>query len=349
MPPSAPPFKVELAHFLGNERVSCPAEVMSSFEQRVHHLGLYAIRLPLYVHIGMDRTDYPWLHRAADSASKKAQNSLFRSLRAQLIIFFVVGLLAAIPTWFTLAPSSLKGFAVCSAVTLAAGLVIFGAARERRFDKRWFDARAVAESAKTLAWRYMMRVPPDFMAENQSADQALITELQAISASRPGAIAELGGVEKDKTQVTSRMRAVRSSSFEERKAFYLAFRVAEERDWYHDKAVFNRKRSSWWYWAVIAIQMCALCMAMLRAADFLKISIAGPLMTLAASFSAWTQAKRHDELGTTYSVAADELINLEQKVELCTSDNELLALAEDVEEAISREHTMWRARRNIAP
>jgi hypothetical protein len=70
-------------------------------------------------------------------------------------------------------------------------------------------------------------------------------------------------------------------------------------------------------------------------------------MTLAAGFSAWTQAKRHDELQTSYAVAADELTNLEAKVELCTSETELLAHVEDVEEAISREHTMWRARRNV--
>lgn len=297
----------------------------------------------------MERGEYPWLHRAADRAAAKAQRSHFRFLGLQLSIFLIVGIFATVPTWWTLAPSWLRGFAVTSAVALAAGLVIIGAARERRYDKSWFDARAVAESAKTLAWRYMMRVPPGFVIESQSADQTFISELQAISGSRPGAVAELGGVEQDRTQISAQMRAVRGSSFDERKAFYLAFRVAEERDWYHEKAALNRRWSNWWYWSVIAIQLAALALTVVRAADFLKVSISGPLMTLAASFSAWTQAKRHDELGTTYSVAADELTNLEQKVEICTSDTELLALAEDVEEAISREHTMWRARRNIAP
>jgi hypothetical protein len=297
----------------------------------------------------MERSEYPWLHRAADRASGQAQKSHFVAMRVQLTIFFIVGVLAVIPTWVSLGPAWLKGFAVASAIALAAGLVIVGAARERRFDKRWFDARAVAESTKTLSWRYMMRMPPSFVVEREAADQTFIDELQAISASRTVAMAELGGVERDRTQMSTHMRAVRNSSFEERKAYYLAFRVAEERDWYHDKAAFNRKRSSRWYWAVIAIQLTALTMAVMRAADFLTLSIAGPLMTLAASFSAWTQARRHDELSTTYSVAAAELTNLEQKVELCTSDTELLTLVEDVEEAISREHTMWRARRNIAP
>ncbi|SRR6266568_8955895 len=297
----------------------------------------------------MDRSDYPWLFRAADRASSEAQDSHFLGLRVQLVVFFIVGLLAAAPTWFHLESQESRELAVASTVFLAVGLVIVGAARERRFDKRWFDARAVAESAKTLSWRYMMRVGSNFAIESTVADQTFIGELQALSASRRGAIAELGGVEKDRTQISALMRTARSSSFDERKAYYLASRVAEERDWYHDKAASNRKLSGRWYWAGIAIQLVALMMAVMRAADFLTFSIAGPLMTLAASFSAWTQAKRHDELGTTYSVAADELTNLEQKVELCTSDTELVALVEDVEEAISREHTMWRVRRNVAP
>ncbi len=297
----------------------------------------------------MERSEYPWLYRAADRASAEAQQSHYVAFRVQLAVFFVVSLLAALPTWFSLGPVWLRGIAVTSAIALAAGLVIVGAARERRFDKRWFDTRAVAESAKTLTWRYMMRVPPSFVIESDAADRMFISELQGISSSRSGAVAELGGVEQDRTQITARMRSVRTSSFDERKAYYLAFRVAEERDWYHDKSAFNRKRSARWYWAVIAIQSVALAVAVLRAGDFVRLSVAGPLMTLAASFSAWTQARRHDELGTTYSVAADELTNLQEKVELCTSDTEFLALIEDVEEAISREHTMWRARRNIAP
>jgi len=297
----------------------------------------------------MERSEYPWLYRAADRASGEAQHSHFVALRVQLTIFFIVGLLAAFPSWFLLGPIWQRGIAAASVIVLAAGLIIVAAARERRYDKRWFDARAVAESAKTLTWRYMMRVPPSFVSEADFADHTFIGELQAISSSRSGAVAELGGVEQDKKQITSHMQSVRASSFDERKAYYLAFRVAEERDWYHDKSASNRKLSARWYWGVIAIQLIALAMAVLRASDFVHLSFAGPLMTLAASFSAWTQARRHDELGTTYSVAANELTNLEAKVEICTSDTELLALVEDVEEAISREHTMWRARRNIAP
>ena len=311
---------------------------------------------PLYLNGGatyrvvsptMDRKEYPWLYRAADRASAEAQERHFLSLGFQLIIFSLVGLLSAIPTWMTLAPKSSRWVALLSAVVLAVGVVVVLSARERKFEKQWFDARAIAESAKTITWRYMMRVPP-FQIENQTAETALIEELQEVSSSRPGALGQIGGIEEDTTQFKPLMRKVRNSSFDERKAYYLASRLADQRDWYHVKAAFNRSHSQRWYWTVLGIQVLAIILAILKAADFLKISPVGFLMTIGASFSAWTQAKRHEDLRTTYSVAEDELNNLEAKLDLCTTETELLGYVEDVEEAVSREHTMWRARRNVA-
>lgn len=218
--------------------------------------------------------------------------------------------------------------------------------REKKYEKVWFDARAVSESAKTLSWRYMMRLPP--FHEEQSADEALIDELQEVGSSRPGALEKIGGIEPNIIQITSLMRKVRQSSFEERKAYYLASRLADQRDWYHTKAAFNRTRSELWYWVVVGTQVAAIVMAILKASGFIEISPVGLLMTAAAGFSAWAQAKRHDDLKTSYSVAANELSNLGAKIELCSSETKLPAHVEDVEEAVSREHTMWRARRSIA-
>lgn len=296
----------------------------------------------------MERCDYPWLYRASDSASGSAQQAHLRALKAQLALFFTVGIFSAVPTWVDLTSSGTRKFAVASALFLAAGLLLAAIARERKYEEQWFEFRAVAESAKTLTWRLMMNMPP-FESEKEQVEQKFIDELEAVSAAQSGPTSKLGGLETDKTQISEVMRTVRKSSFEERKAYYLGFRVVDQRDWYHTKAAFNRRRASQWFWAVVGIQFVALTGSVLRAADIVTIAPTGVLMTLAAAFSAWTQAKRHQELATSYSVAANELTNLEQRVELCTSEIELAPYIEDVEEAISREHTMWRARRNVAP
>ncbi len=57
--------------------------------------------------------------------------------------------------------------------------------------------------------------------------------------------------------------------------------------------------------------------------------------------------KRYDELSNAYSLAGQELTELETIAETTTEERDFVQLVEQVEEAISREHTMWRAKRNV--
>ena len=57
--------------------------------------------------------------------------------------------------------------------------------------------------------------------------------------------------------------------------------------------------------------------------------------------------KRHNELAQTYGLAAQELEELESITVSLTEEGKFLQIVEQVEEAISREHTMWCARRDV--
>ena len=57
--------------------------------------------------------------------------------------------------------------------------------------------------------------------------------------------------------------------------------------------------------------------------------------------------KRYGELAQTYSLAAQELGDQETIASDTTEEADFLALVEQVEETISREHTMWCARRDV--
>ena len=50
--------------------------------------------------------------------------------------------------------------AIAGAVALGLGSLLTLSIRVSNLDKTWFSARAVAESIKTLAWRYMTRADP---------------------------------------------------------------------------------------------------------------------------------------------------------------------------------------------
>jgi hypothetical protein len=51
-------------------------------------------------------------------------------------------------------------FAAVAAIVLLGSIVAKYVSKQRSDDKEWFDGRAVAESVKTLTWRYMMRLKP---------------------------------------------------------------------------------------------------------------------------------------------------------------------------------------------
>ena len=57
--------------------------------------------------------------------------------------------------------------------------------------------------------------------------------------------------------------------------------------------------------------------------------------------------KRHSELARNYSVAAQELGELETISPSVTQESEFCQFVTDVEYAISREHTMWCLRREV--
>jgi hypothetical protein len=102
-----------------------------------------------------------------------------------------------------------------------------------------------------------------------------------------------------------------------------------------------------WFWTTLGLQVAALTFAILKADGIAPFSPAGVIMTVAAGATAWNQAKRHEELSASYSLAAHELADLKTLLTSCADESGFVLLIEDIEEAISREHTMWRARRNV--
>ena len=99
--------------------------------------------------------DFPALYRSADRESERAQRSYLRSLRVRLGALLV----AAFGGALTLTTAA--GFQV------GGGLAFLAFARWAPSSSSpgqplttWYEGRAAAESAKTLAWRYMVRAEP---------------------------------------------------------------------------------------------------------------------------------------------------------------------------------------------
>lgn len=293
----------------------------------------------------MNNQDYPGLFQGADAAAASSQKTYFLLQRIYLGSLIAGGLTGMLSS--SLAGTALNWTYTAMAIVLAIGLIVLWIGRSRQDDDAWFDCRAIAESVKTATWRYMMSAPP--FQDNTLTDQFFISELQEIRNARPESQKHLAGmVVVSNPAITDFMREVRKGTFEKRKLFYVEQRLRDQKVWYSHKAELNSRRGNRWFWGTAALQCAAVVIAIIQSSTGgLGFNIVPVITTCAAVVAAWSQMKRHDELKKTYALAAQELSELEAIANNLASESDFPQLVEQVEEAISREHTMWCARRDV--
>lgn len=286
--------------------------------------------------------DYPALYRAADKAAITAQHQfvLLTSIELGLMIT------AAIVGAFILSDTSMKTIlAITSAILLTAGICITIIQRITKLERIWYDGRAIAESVKTLAWRFMTNSDPYSIALGSKADEIFISNLHSLLLERKAFASRLGGQYNREQQITKRMRNVRDLSAYERKKLYLSERIDEQTQWYSKKTESNRRSATRLFVGTVAAQFLAIIFAFtLGLWQDSIIQLTGVLTTLAAAFMAWTQMRRNEELAQSYGMATQELIFIAEQSEQVRTEEELSNYIVNSEDAISREHKMWLAR-----
>jgi len=293
----------------------------------------------------MSDDNYPTLYRYADTASLKAQGTylLFHKIYLGSLV------LGSVTSAFTaIGSQAVNTFLYTGlAVVLVVGLLILWAMRARQDDKIWFDGRAVAESVKTATWRFMMRAQP--FHEDSSAEPRFLADLKEIREARPYLGKHLAAVmNTDGSAITDFMRGKRSFSLEERRDFYVSARIRDQKAWYAKKAKSNNDSGAKWFWATAILQVVIVILSIVQATSGgLGINPIPIVITCAAAMAAWSQMKRHDELAQSYALAAQELEEIETIASNQTSESAFSQLVEQAENSISREHTMWCARRDV--
>jgi hypothetical protein len=286
---------------------------------------------------------YPGLHAATDSASLRAQRFHFIVIRLQLGLFFLVAITAGLAA---VLPSGLgEEIAVLTAILLAIAILTAWIGRLGQYERAWFTCRAIAESVKSASWLYMMRVPP--FEHDATADSLLANRLREILSVWSGYEKLFAGRDAGHSP-TSKMRDIRNMDFAERKSQYSILRQKDQRDWYSDKCRLNESRATQWFWITTILPVAALVVAIGQARfGPAPVNLISPLMTLAATFLAWSQSKRYEELSQAYSLAAVELEHLQALTMGANNEESLHNVVVDTEEAISREHKMWCVKRSI--
>jgi hypothetical protein len=283
--------------------------------------------------------DFPALFRAADAFSFAQQKAFFVVLALELFLMILATAISVLNVpWSSMA--IVQAIALFGA--LAAAIYLFTA----KPDRHWYSARAVAESAKTLTWRYVTRAEPfdtddlparnhfgrilnDIVEQNCDVTRRFCTDL-------------------DGTQITDAMSALRQSSFDERKTAYVAGRVVEQQSWYARKNKVNDCLAKRSFLVLAGCLVVAGILAICRVRFFdAPIWPTDVFVGLATTILAWTQAKRFSELAASYSLAAYEISVVRLQSESIHDPEALSKFVGDAENAFSREHTQWVARKDV--
>jgi len=209
-------------------------------------------------------------------------------------------------------------------------------------ERTWYQGRAVAESVKTLAWRYAVAGNP-FGLHVADSDSVLLQRFQQVVDQFP----QLGALPSADlaSEITVWMRSTREADFQHRRETYTHSRIEDQRRWYARKAQWNRERAYAWSVGVLLLQFTGIVAAFARGFKLEPLDLLSVVAVLSTVAVAWLQIKQHGTLAQSYAVAALELSAIRNAVPQTADEGEWARFVDESENAISREHTTWRAKR----
>lgn len=283
--------------------------------------------------------DFPAIYRAADHNSLAGQRRFLRATRIRLTLLVVAGLFGILK--WRVGESDLAGIGAACAFGGAIFTELY--LLRSRPDRLWYDGRAAAESTKTLTWRYLVGGAPFTISQHDedAKEDRLMNRFERIAHELQGV--ELIPVAGPGDQITATMRAVRALPFLARQRLYRKYRIEDQRDWYARRARWNERRGLGWSIGLTLIETGGMIAAILKATGAFDVDLIGLAAALAGAATAWLHVKQHQTLASAYAVASHELADISSRIDRSRTEEEWSQFVDQAEEAISREHTMWRA------
>ncbi|MGV3459088.1 MAG: DUF4231 domain-containing protein [Flavobacterium sp.] len=289
--------------------------------------------------MNIEEKDFPGLYQCADKASMKEQKLYFRSIATYLILLILAAFFAYVEDG-----NENSYFKILSAILFLATLSITIGLRVAKPDDIWYNGRAVAESVKTRSWRWMMRAEP-YNSSNEIDSRTFVSNLQTILQQNQSLIGKIGTQASVEDPISDLMIQVRNLNLQQRIAIYREKRITDQALWYTKKAKLNKSYSTGWFIATIILHAAAIiCLLYNIKEPLLKLPIE-VIATAASSILTWSQAKKHNELFSSYSLTAHEIILMKGSTVDLDTEDQFSEYVINCENAFSREHTQWFARK----
>lgn len=283
----------------------------------------------------------PQLFQAADAASLDGQRHYIRGVQARLL-FICGAALTGVTSW-RYGAGRIDLLALARLALFVLTLAIETTLWRQRPEKAWYDGRATAESAKTLAWRYAVGgLPFPIDMGEAEAILGLMNKLDKLRSQ----FHELELAPVDAPAVSEWMRRQRQTPLDQRREIYLEQRIAGQRHWYAAKAAYNRRRSVQWRLCLVVFESAGILASVAQAVSDFHYSVASVLAASVGVVVAWMETKQHDGLARAYAAAVADLAAADSRLRLAVTEETWATEVDDAEEAISREHTVWLASRS---
>lgn len=274
---------------------------------------------------------------AAAEAQAEAMQRRFHLLVGGQVLLPLVGI-----TVGALANAWLGIVAAVAAVTAATLRLV---QRSSSVETSWYEARATAETVKSLAWRYAVRAAPfaDPDEQDESVDTRFAEELGEVVSERelllpPAATGE----------ITPAMRALRNADPQRRHESYLRNRVADQLEWYAARARRFGSLANVWDVLFYVLAAATIVAGVLLAAE-VDVPRLGTVVSFAAGASgaaiAWSGVRRYQSQGRAYARVASQLSLRSVTAVHEDTPEKWVAFVDGVEDILSREHEQWRSTR----
>lgn len=288
----------------------------------------------------MKSEDFPSLFLAADRLAAKAQSSYKICMGIMLgSLILAAGLINL--TTYGLLKEVLLRYSILGTMMIAigSGLLLLW----KNYEGLWYQGRAIAESCKSLTWRFISRADHITGLDPLSA---YLDRFKILSTFYPKLAPTLKVHGSRENIFTDQMHTLRQAHFTDRKNYYLEHRLRNQIHWYQQKATSNR--IAFRIGILMVIAFLALGQIVFLTGNILRpFPNASLLILIVLSILSWLQVQGYREHYQAYQTAAMELNSAQDSAHFIKNEEELSMFVAEVELAISREHTLQIARKAI--
>lgn len=280
----------------------------------------------------------PGLFRVADRRAVVAQKRHVRVTLTQLSMLWIA-VLAGVSTQVT--GNASFGFAGVGAYIVLVFVRVYG--RISHHEAIWYENRQLAESLRSLVWRYAMGGAPFGKEESRDVDDEYTERVTHLLDDMKHAPVPEGPT--DVQLITDEMRRSRELPLAERKKIYGDERVLAQLQWYVARARRDGYRSARLDVLFLTASAAAVFFGLLQAFAVLNVNLLGLFGVVGATFYTWQSQRRYGQQASTYAAAANQLTLVHTALGRTRSESEWADFVETAESGIGREHTSWRVAR----